>query len=556
MKIIKYKIVGYKNILLLVILYIAAHWILPIMSGIWWDDWIIWTSNANTIKELFWEAGAPWEAYNLFSVMWIPNKGYRVVVFILFFIGGLLFYKILANIDDVFSEKDAFWIAAIYLTIPVNDARVTLICYGYTLSLFLFLVAFYLVSLMKEWSGKKRCLARIFSLILFFYSYNMESLLVIMSVTWLYLLYICWKSNREKTILKRMVIFFFSNGDYLALPFIFYILKKIFFKPYGLYVGYNNVTLKSLIRGALSLPIASIKTFITIWYNYKKQINTVSVIVILLLIVIYTLVKWKRKENEGITSVLHNLKMLFLGVVVYWAGIFPYIVVRGSQVLGSVGVGGRDSMLAGFGISFIMYYFVRLLYNPQIAQNVALILIIMLGIFHFNDWYLNYQEDWYYQLEFAEKIADNFNIKQGNTFLCDFSYTSPCNGMTFYVLNGISYWVTGRQDKFYFTGERDLGNGITFNEQFLSGYNANDYDASDTTIDGVLLINNEPMNNRELLNMRFEEIVHPNDFKERIRKMKNIDYIKIDKETSDRIYCVYSGNRYNSSVLRGLIESE
>lgn len=539
----------------LVMIYTAAHFLLCFISGQWWDDWCYWINGTEILKTVCLEGGRPLQFYNMLSALWLPNWGYRVVVFFLFLIVGLLFFSILRNVNFI-SEEDAFWVSAVAMTVPVNDARALLNCYIYSLELPLFMISFYIITKIERYSGGKKIVLRILSLVCLLYSYATESLLVFTGLIWLYFFYNIWIQNVNEKLGYKVRVFFKSYWDYFILPFIFYIVKRCVFKPYGRYEGYNNVTVKSLIRGTVFSPFAALKTGIHMVQSYLFQIGIASIIVLMIVVIIYLLLEIIRRSNvteRKQPTIKKRMIFLFIGFVVYYAGIFPYIIVRGGTAISTTGVDGRDAMLAGFGIGMIIVAFCRMLPVKRPIQNLLPITLIILGIFHFNDWYLNYQEDWYHQQEFANAIAEIDGFDDDNTILCDFSTVSPNASTRFYSLNGMSYTVTGKMDKFFFSGIYDLRYGIEFNEYFLDGYNANDYDSSDMTIDGILVINNAPISNIRLLKMRFNEIFRFDVFECEIKNLTDAKYVRIEKATSNRIYEFYQNGELSSEVLQSMI---
>ncbi len=549
----------YNSLKFLILVYTLSHLLLVLISGQWWDDWIIWLNPVNEIKCLFCEMGLPWEAYNLFSVMWLPNWGYRIVVFFLFMLSGLLFYLILRQLH-FFSREDAFWIAAIALTAPVNDARATIICYGYSLSLALFLLAFYMVTQLDKYTGIKMYALRILSLCFLIYSYTTESLLVFTGLIWLYLNYIVWKDNDAANLNKKIRLFIKNYWDYFAIPFAFFIVKNLLWKPYARYLNYNTVTLKSLIKGALLSPFVSLKTVAIICQSYFKQLGILSVIISLIIFALYFFSKKGLliKENIEAFSIRKKYILYFIiGVIVFYAGIFAYIIVRGGKTIQNIGVGGRDAMLLGFGIAIMAVAFSRFLPVKKSMQNIIPLLLIILGIFHFNNWYLNYQEDWYHQKEFAYAIEDNNGFVDDDTILCVFLSESPINGTRFYSLNGMSYAVTGEKNKFFFSGIRDL-QYCAYNEDFIfdymKGYIADDYNFSDMTVDGVLFLNNEPISNLRLLQIRFNEIFAPEKYKEDIQRLTAYSYIPITPQKSEQLFELYLNNELTLYSLKELTE--
>lgn len=535
----------------LIIIYSLAHWLLCFISGQWWDDWNYWINGAESIKTAYLESGIPQQAYNILSVMWIPNWGYRVVVFFVFLAVGLLFFSILTSVD-FFSKEDAFWISAVAMTVVVNDARALLNCYGYTLALLLFMIAFYIITRIRAYRGSRQIwMLRVFSWVLLLYSYTTESLLVFTGVIWLYLFYYIWNDNKEKQIISKIIIFIKKYSDYLGLPFLFFCTKRLFFKPYGAYVGYNSINLESLVDGILVLPFAAFKTGENLIHSYLLQASCVPMIVFLIVVLVYMMYA-KKTENSMKQEKIRILATFILGCVVYCAGIFPYIVIRG-EALKTIGPDGRDVMMAGFGVGIIVVAFCRIFPLKKYIQNFIPILFIVLGIFHFNEWYLNYQEDWYHQKIFANGLADKGELGDDDVILCDFSFNSPNISTRFYSLNGMSYLATGKMDKFFLNGINDLRYGIVFNENFQKGYNADDFDISDMTIDAVMFINNIPISNSKCLEMRFDEILRKDIFERKIGNLTDVQYVRIDKAGSDSIYDLYKNSELTSEGLKNIV---
>ena len=550
----KRSIINKKQILYLILIYSLSQIILCFISGQWWDDWVIWCSSAETTKDFFRSNGLPWEAYNLFSVMCIPKYGYKIVVFFEYLIGGILFYGILRTLN-FFSDQDAFWITTIYMTVPVNDARITLICYGYSLSLFLFLMSFFIISRNRNKASKYYIPLRIFSVLCLLYSYTMQSLLVFTGLIWLYQLYRLFTESYCKKPINLILNCIRENADYIISPFLFFILKSIFIKPYGHFEGYNNVSLNTLCIGLVSFPKAAVQTLITITTGYCNKINIYTLSLIVICAGTYLCISKRKKSTEyPKTDLKHSLLLFVLGVAVYSAGIFAYIVVRNGGALDSTGVGGRDTMLAAFGISISVWAIVNILRLPKKLQELIFIAIIVLGIFHFNDAYLNYQEDWYHQQEFAYEISKNEELAESDkTVLCVFSDPSPVGATRFYTLNGMSYRITGKMDKFYFSSIEDLKFGVRFNEYFKHGWNADDYDYYDTSIDSVLFINNYPVDNIKIVKLRINELFNHPVFEQEIADMSDITYVKTTENTSDKIYDAFNNGTLDEISLLQII---
>ena len=117
------------------------------------------------------------------------------------------------------------------------------------------------------------------------------------------------------------------------------------------------------------------------------------------------------------------------------------------------------------------------------------------------------------------------------------------------------YTVTGKRDKFFFSGIDDLQYGLTQNINLKSkGYNCIDYDSSDFTIDGVIVINNKPIDNVSLLKLRFFEMFNPNKFKKELGVIADYKYFRIALNESDKIYDEYLKGNLTSQLLRQMLE--
>ena len=159
---------------LLTVIYCLAHWFLLILSGMWRDDWINVTGNQDVSAELRMMLGLP-----LSGIINLPLKviSYRPFTFLLFLLEGYLIYYILKTLDFL-SHREAFWLSALYMIIPINDARVFRSCYKYSAGLFLFWAAFALATVWVKKRGPVSYILRICTLGILVLAYNTESILL------------------------------------------------------------------------------------------------------------------------------------------------------------------------------------------------------------------------------------------------------------------------------------------------------------------------------------------------------------------------------------------
>lgn len=539
------------QLLILTCIYIVSQIMLCLISGIWWDDWFFFTNSHRAIMEHCIYFGYPWEALNIFSVIWIPGGGYRIVVFLVYLATGLLFYEVLRNID-FFTETDAFWISAVAMTAPVNDARTILICYGYGLSLCLFMAAFYIITRNGDMTGKKKYILRGLSLLLLIVSYlRMESLLVFTGLIWLYLLYRSVKRQSHRGIAAVLSDFIRSGWDYCIFPFIAFFLKNSLTSRFGGELAdYKEITFDSMLHGIVKSPVIMLRTGLEIGYSYYSMVGIASVIVFVLVSGIY-IIRCRKTTFEEENKARRNIVMFLLGVLVYYAGGFAYIVFHEGRldVVRYNNVGGRDAILLGFGIAIMAYSFAKFIPAPPYVRNLIPILMIVLGSFYFTDKYLDYQEDWINTREFSVACENATGLDDADTVLVDFLNYSPCDGRRSSTLNGASYLISGRKNRFFIDNSSVWASPSMISDK-LSEYICDEYDPSDVTIDGVLLIDNYPVSNTDLIRLRFCELFRKDEFERAIESMTAARYIPVSKEISDELYSLHEEGKLTGEELR------
>src|SRR5690606_33211977 len=115
-------------------------------------------------------------------------------------------------------------IAALFMILPLNSARVAAINAPSATCYVSFFLAWYLIH-------KKRKL----SALLFLFSFNINSLLVFYALPIIDLVI-----ENARPSFRSIIRSVKSNWVFILLPFIYFFSKYIFFTPYGFYENYNN----------------------------------------------------------------------------------------------------------------------------------------------------------------------------------------------------------------------------------------------------------------------------------------------------------------------------
>lgn len=540
----------FRHIFWITVIYIAAHWFLLVSTGRWWDDWCYADHNAELTMEVFIQSSLPLAGIVDILIWYIP---YKYFVFVMFYAGGIFLYFILKDIE-FFDDRAVFWITAMFMVIPVNDARIMYICFNYSLGLFCFLLAFYLTTKWRKLGGWKMIIVRVISLLILLLGFNAESTMLMVLLILFYLYYKevkdGWKWRNIRQNIKKLLKATLHYIDFLITPIAYYFGVKILFPAYGVYGGHGYIPWNALPEIILKSPIYAAGTLINILQNYKNafwsslHIGNIAFAVLGGVIVAYAIIvvrfyKEKGKdweENNTIRTFGINIFLLTLGILTFYIGLFPYLTKR-ADAIPSTMEGGRDSLLLAAGCAILIYYGIQIFLNNWI-RKLIMFFVVILGIIHFNFAYTTWEERWYQQLQLMDEIANNQEILDNDTFIVIYNNAT----VSFYQTNGNSWATTGEQSRYFLKGVDqikfllDPDTCIYLN---MDGYMMNDYDSSDTTIDGVIYVNYEDVSTAAVLKGKWYEIFNPDVFQNWIKEQKEIAYYSVSKEMSDNIIQAY-----------------
>lgn len=429
----------------IIFLYFLAFFLLPLNSGIFWDDWTLVGVTPQSIHAEFFDYGIPQQGYLLSFLASIPGGIVlsRVLVFIFFLLAALLLYKILRTIDIIQSEA-CFFIALIFAVFPVNFARISLATFPYAFCLFLFFVAWWLIS---KYLTDKKIIYRILALILLFLSFSLNSLLVYYLLILFYIAYIyrskitSWRSGLSLII---------HHIDLVILPVFYWIIQKVFFPPRDLYQEYNKITLSNLSH----LPGQILVAFKTSFFEPILQSfsHLTLILVILSLIAGLGYFFWQRQKSfSPPKKVKFDLILFFLGILLFIIGIFPYLAAGHAPTLYEWS--SRHQLLVPLGAGFIIYYFFSILFTiiHQIKWRGPLLLMLCCLFIGLNvSIYLKFQQDWFKQQSIISHLESSDQIRNSTTIL----FTDTTVGWNAINRTYRFYEYTGMMRKAYQTETR------------------------------------------------------------------------------------------------------
>ncbi len=504
-----------QDVAIITLVYFLSQGAILFLTGKWVDDWCpFWEEE--TLREMAYMTGSGEPCIWIKKLGYaLPGNGYLFLVFVFFYVASVSLYSILQTIEDI-SRGDRFWLVLFFSVLPVNDARVTNICFPYSFCYGVFFFAWWFLSqYFSTGRSTMRLLFRVLALCLFTMSFVTNSFLVFYVIP---LAYICY---REK---KRGIFCLWRYMDLLVAPIIFFVIKKILWQPYGFYAGYNKIEITGILGAVKYIPIVC---FDIAWDVVRSIVPSSSFFLLVCgwgLYQVYSGIVWERTHESDEP---HSIIRVLVGSGLLTIGVFPYLVVGRTSVPIS-GFQGRDALLTPLGLAFVMYYGIKLCSTQEMIRRFLYAAVVLFSINCTNQRYMEYQAWTYQQMAVGEHMRVSPEISKGQNFLW-IHYGSSFR-WDFWSMAGIAQGVFGDETRLFLTRE-EIHRSSWFKEKYgenmLTGhqYNLRDYDLKRQVLDGVILYQHPYFSLRALLGLKFDEMFHPARFKEKICKLGYMVFI-------------------------------
>jgi hypothetical protein len=422
-------------------LYLLSYGLILINAGVYWDDWCIYNMSDEGISEAFIGNGGfyliPIHSF-LQNISNSPPILYHVLTFILYFTNTVFLYHTLPYLKV--KNDNRFILTALFTVIPINFARIYMICFPYTLGIFFCFAAIYCFTVAFY---KKQLLLRIISLLCCIPSFIFLPSTFVFIPAYIAFLIALNNINSKISItknIKEIVLKSLKYIDFIIITITTWTWLLIFAKPTELYAAnnYNTISLKHI---ALS-PLNLLRTFIESFCGLINYTNYRWIFVIVLILLFFILCK-KSIFNSIPTSIFNFLykdktvkipMFASLGLYFLIAGALAYVFVGKIPIF--IGPNSRLQILLGIGISLIL---LDCLLHLKYRKYVFIVLLSLFVSFNITQCVI-FQRAYYKQLAIVmemkkqEKIIDNKNfILIDNTQ----SYDESQLGIAFYALHGI-----------------------------------------------------------------------------------------------------------------------
>lgn len=379
--------------LLIGVVAVLSHGLLLLNDGTYWDEWLLGSylaeDNWKEVNAWATESGMPVIGYFYWALKLLGLfPFYKIIALATLFILAVLVFKLCSEFNWL-TRLEALGVAVLSLAYPAYQTSIELSTFRYLVfyCAFLFVILQLLRSTRAETPLQLTPWRRVLLLVILFISFNLNSLLVF----YFPLLFVvfwqikCAHSLSWVEVAKTQLL---GKLDFIALPFIFYAIKKIFSPAYGVYAGYNELNLDPASVGAHLGHYTKNALYGQIDASLSGLFAYPLVILFLLPLTYLACVKYQRAApgSNDVVQVkpIPLYGLLFFGVALLLCGMLPYAAVGLSPTL--TGWNTRHALLAGLPVAFLIVTLLRPLWIVQpagsqegmVGRFVALFTVVIL----------------------------------------------------------------------------------------------------------------------------------------------------------------------------------
>jgi hypothetical protein len=358
------------------IIYLFSFSSLLINNGIFWDDWHVHFMTDHEAIGLYNAISRPFHGLLFVGLRAIQPSHYffNFLTFVCWWITGIYFYFILDRIK-LFSKKEAFWIAALFIIFPQLYSRMceTILFFTIYLSVFTVTSYFYIFS-----SPTKPNYLKIPLLLAFFFSFDLEALMLFILIP-LSLRYYSRNESSFPLKMNNIIRFCREEFTFILLPILYYLFMKVIVVFAPKEIPTNIFSLEHL-KGVPELIFTSWREgYVRAIFPLVNQYP--------LLILIFILASIVLAPSFNSNQIKQSLKGIAFSLVFFLYSIAPYVLV--GKDIGYYYIMDRNSILALFPLSLLTYYLVTLIFSfTKINLAKPLFFLLLLGLFVERNFYV------------------------------------------------------------------------------------------------------------------------------------------------------------------------
>ena len=254
---------GFPWVSAIVLYTLSWGWSLLHPNTLYWDDWSFYFRQPiGNARNVYIQMGRPlWEGLVEIALLQVGTWAVCVVTFILFFSTGILLFCILKTFVAISIAKLRL-ITFIFLTAPVNHARVAITIFAYSLAYLLFFLGWFIIVRYKSLkSFTTAC-------VILFLSFKTHSFLFFVLLPFLHF---AWLNKTDLLNLKKLNRRHLQIAMIMALPVLYVVSRSLFWPPSESWQDYQQPTAAGFLTGLWPVLISLLGLSIIGLCHIKKK---------------------------------------------------------------------------------------------------------------------------------------------------------------------------------------------------------------------------------------------------------------------------------------------
>ena len=254
---------GFPWVSAIVLYTLSWGWSLIRPNTLYWDDWVLYFRQPiGNARNVYIQSGRPlWEGLVEIALLQVGTWAVCKATFILFFSTGLLLFCILKTFVAISSDNLRL-ITFVFLTAPVNHARVAITIFDYSSGYLLFFLGWFIVVRYK--STKSFVVA----CVILFLSLKTHSFLFFVLLPFLHFV---WLNKTDLLDLKKLNRRHLQLVVIALMPVAYLVARQAFWPPIESWKDYQQPTSAGLLTGLWPVLIGLVGLVIIGFRQLKKK---------------------------------------------------------------------------------------------------------------------------------------------------------------------------------------------------------------------------------------------------------------------------------------------
>jgi hypothetical protein len=259
---------GFPWVSAIVLYTLSWGWSLLRPNTLYWDDWEqFFRRSPFYARQVYIDSGRPlWEGVAEGLLIQVGVWAICFATFLFFFLCSIFVFAVLKTIP-VLTSKVVNFLVLLFLVLPVNHARISLVIFDYTSAYFLFYLGWFVLVRYKSTKGF------VLGCVMLFLSFKTHSFLFFVLLPFLHFV---WLNKPELLAFKKLNRQHLQVAVIAVMPVAYILLRELFWPPIESWQDYQQPTAAGVLTGLWPVLIGLLGLSIIGFRHFKKRHTQLS----------------------------------------------------------------------------------------------------------------------------------------------------------------------------------------------------------------------------------------------------------------------------------------